>query len=106
MKTVIIIILLFFLPFCGFSQQSGYKWQIGEELTYGVTWTFIRLGIIKIKIYDSVQDDGSTIYKTKLIIDRNMNTGKNILKITGPKFRRTKEISIKIEKNAKVFISK
>lgn len=71
MKTVIIIILLFFLPFSGFSQQSGYKWQIGEELTYGVTWTFIRLGTIKIKIYDSVRDNGSTIYKTKLIIESN-----------------------------------
>lgn len=43
---------------------SNRSLQIGEELTYVVSYTFIKLGEIKIKIKDKKENNGNTIYST------------------------------------------
>ena len=54
-----------------FQIESVYQWQIGEDLTYGVSWGFIRLGTIQLSVVDTVQMMGQTTYHTKLMIDSN-----------------------------------
>ena len=48
-----------------------FKWQIGEELTYKVSWGFIRLGTVRLSILDTVQIDGVKTYQARLDIDSN-----------------------------------
>ena len=52
-------------------QATSFKWQIGEELTYKVSWGFIRLGTLHLSIEDTVKIDGTPTYFTKLKLDSN-----------------------------------
>lgn len=72
-RTKICLGLLFYLYSSATALQidSVYQWQIGEDLTYGVSWGFIRLGTIQLSVVDTVQMMGQTTYHTKLIIDSN-----------------------------------
>jgi len=71
-KIIIQLLLIIFTSFSmAFSQenQQPFKWQIGEELTYKVSWGFIRLGTLKMSIVDTVNIEGVKTYHTRMNID-------------------------------------
>lgn len=43
--------------------------QVGEEITYIVRYSFIKLGEVKLRINEKKSKNGKTIYKTKAFID-------------------------------------
>lgn len=53
------------------ADEKPFKWVIGEELTYKVKWSFLRLGTLKTVVRDSLQMDGRKVYHTQLDIDSN-----------------------------------
>lgn len=76
-----IILFTLFFSFCvssnfsaNYLDQSTNKVQIaefevGEELTYVVSYLFFNLGEIKIKVVDKIQEPDKTVYKTIAYID-------------------------------------
>lgn len=51
--------------------DKSFQWVIGEELTYKVKWSFLRLGTLKTVVLDSLQMDGRKVFHTRLYIDSN-----------------------------------
>ena len=43
--------------------------QMGEELTYNVSYAFLDIGQVRIKVVDKVSDSGKTFYKAMAYID-------------------------------------
>jgi len=68
--TLFILILLLF-PASLFSDDNSFQWQIGEELSYKVNWSFIRLGTLKLQIGERLILDSTLVYHIKLHIDSN-----------------------------------
>ena len=68
--TLFILIFLFF-PSTTFSDDNFFEWQIGEELTYKVKWSFIRLGTLKLQVVDTLTINNTFVYHIKLFIDSN-----------------------------------
>ncbi|MBC8182212.1 DUF3108 domain-containing protein [candidate division KSB1 bacterium] len=52
-------------------ENNSFKWQIGEELTYKVKWSFIRLGTIKVQVCDTLTMGNTFVYHVKLFVDSN-----------------------------------
>jgi len=77
MKTVdrflfyILCMILISIGHTAASDKTGFQWKIGEELTYKVKWSFIRLGTLKMSIVDTVQIDGLQLKKVNFYIDSN-----------------------------------
>lgn len=74
MKKRIFVIICVILPLFyanSLSNEKEFKWIIGEELTYKVKWSFLRLGTLKTEVVDSLRMDGRKVYHTKLYIDSN-----------------------------------
>lgn len=82
MKTLIQLIILLAIFFTGgfiyeplkpepvfFNFSSTRNMQIGEELTYVVSYTFIKLGEVKVKIKDKKENNGRTVYSTVAYIN-------------------------------------
>lgn len=55
----------------GFSQNQKTPWPFREKLTYKVSWSFIRLGTLKLAIQDTLHMNGRRVYHVKLYIDSN-----------------------------------
>jgi hypothetical protein len=70
-KVYLLLITLILLISNGLAQESNFNWKIGEELTYRVSYAFIRLGTLKLQILDSYTKDSLLVYKTRLYIDSN-----------------------------------
>lgn len=73
-KKIIKVLLIIFIVFSTlFSQENQqlFKWQTGEELTYKVSWGFIRLGTLHLSIIDTTNIDGVKTYHTQFKIDSN-----------------------------------
>jgi len=70
---ILLIILMPYLvnPKLLYSNDFDYKWKIGEQLTYKVKWSFIRLGTLKLEIADTSVVEGTLLYHVKLHIDSN-----------------------------------
>ncbi len=68
---VILIIIILYSPNLLLSNDNPFKWKIGEELTYKVKWSFIRLGTLKLQICDSLVIDNTLVYHVRLLIDSN-----------------------------------
>ena len=66
---IIIAILLCFAN--GSAQDSSFRWRIGEELTYRVSYAFVRLGTLKLQILERYTQDSLLVHKTRLYIDSN-----------------------------------
>jgi hypothetical protein len=74
LKQLILLISLFISSYStasAFQIDVPFKWQIGEELTYKVSWNFIRLGTLKLSIVDTSNINGVLTHQTKLKIDSN-----------------------------------
>ena len=71
--TIITSIILIFLifPSITFSNKNAFQLQIGEELTYKVKWSFIRLGTLKLQVVDTLMMNKTFVYHIKLFIDSN-----------------------------------
>jgi len=50
---------------------AGYDsvFQVGEELTYNVSYAFIDIGQVRVKIVDKIQKEGKTTYRAMGYID-------------------------------------
>lgn len=53
------------------ADSNAFEWHIGEEFTYKVKWSFIRLGTLKMKMVDTVHIDGMKLNKINFYIDSN-----------------------------------
>lgn len=75
MKYKIYKIILFILIIsCGhsaYSQDVMPYWEVGEELTYKVKWSFIRLGTLKLHICDTLILNHRKVFHIKCYIDSN-----------------------------------
>lgn len=48
-----------------------FRWQVGEQLTWKVRWSFIRLGTLKMSIEDTVRLNNQKLYRIRLLMDSN-----------------------------------
>ncbi len=72
MKTIrLIILMLLIVSPVALSQDKEFRWQIGEELTYKVKWSFIRLGTLRLLVDDITTIDDTPLYHVRLHIDSN-----------------------------------
>lgn len=72
LRIIITILLIYlFAPKLIHSNDSAFKWRIGEELTYRVKGACIRLGTLKLEITDSSIVNDMLVYHVKLHIDSN-----------------------------------
>ena len=71
MKNYFILLLLFILNLCGYSQvsQKEDKLFLGEDLTYVVKYAFFNLGEVRIKVLEKTNINNTTVYKTIAYID-------------------------------------
>lgn len=51
--------------------ENDFQIAIGEEFQYKVSWSFIRLGTLKLEVADTVRMDGTLLYHLKLNMDSN-----------------------------------
>jgi hypothetical protein len=68
---IVFILIVLLYPNLLLSNDNPFNWKIGEELTYGVKWSFIRLGTLKLQICDSLIIDNTFVYHVRLQIDSN-----------------------------------
>ncbi len=54
-----------------FADLPPFRWQIGEELTWKVRWSFIKLGTLKMIVQDTVRLNHQKLYRIKLLMDSN-----------------------------------
>lgn len=72
MKSLYTILLFLFSPYfflSSFSFQADSILKTGEELTYIVSYSFMKLGEVKIKVKDKKTVNGKTYYSTIAYID-------------------------------------
>ena len=63
--------ILLITPAILLAGNNDFQFQIGEELTYRVKWSFIRLGTLKLIVCDTLTINDNPIYHIKLFIDSN-----------------------------------
>ncbi len=51
------------------SLNKPFEFEVGEELTYNVSYAFISLGQIRLKISEKIIQDGKVMYKTIAYMD-------------------------------------
>jgi hypothetical protein len=49
--------------------STVFKWNVGEELTYKVTWTFIKLGELKLKVIKKDTLNNRPVYHCQINVD-------------------------------------
>ncbi len=52
-------------------REAGFDsiFQVGEELTYNVSYAFIDLGQVRLKVVEKIQKEGRTLYRAMAYID-------------------------------------
>lgn len=51
--------------------DKPFQWQIGEQLTYKVKWSFIRLGTVRLEMVDSLRIDSVLVRHARFHIESN-----------------------------------
>lgn len=81
MKTIKNISLFFLMfYFCGYTEGSfrnspsavqyiPKEMKTGEDITYLVSYSFLKLGEVRLQVLDKKEKDGKTLYRTKAYID-------------------------------------
>ncbi len=70
MKSIFIIMVIVNLSLAQETNQKPYlQWEVGEQLTYKVKWTFIKLGQIKITILNKTKMNHRSVYHCQINID-------------------------------------
>jgi len=68
----LLIVFMLTANFKAFGQDlPPFRWQVGEQLTWKVRWSFIRLGTLQMTIEDTVRIDNQKLYRIKLLMDSN-----------------------------------
>ena len=70
----VILIYIFFqvaLNAANVNKLTPFRWQIGEQLTWKVRWSFIRLGTLKMIVEDTVRIKNQKLYRIRLLMDSN-----------------------------------
>ena len=68
---IVFICILLHFPISLLSGDDNFQWQIGEELTYKVKWSFIQLGTLKLQVVDTLIIENTFVYHTRMFIDSN-----------------------------------
>jgi hypothetical protein len=67
------LLICLFLPLSHSNSQplesSSFKWIVGEELTYKVKWTFIKLGELKLKILKKDTMNHRPVYHCRINVN-------------------------------------
>ncbi|HPN37828.1 MAG TPA: DUF3108 domain-containing protein [Melioribacteraceae bacterium] len=66
-KLALILLLLYSIV----NAQNNYEWEVGEELTYSVKYTFIKLGELKFKVLEKKNVNNEVVYRTMVYINSN-----------------------------------
>ncbi len=53
------------------ADDNTFSLRIGEELTYKVKWSFLRLGTLKLQVCDTLTIEGNLVYHLKINLDSN-----------------------------------
>ena len=67
----IVITLLMISSSAKADSKEPFQWQIGEELTYSVSWAFIRLGTVRVVVEDSLEINSVKVHHVRFYIDSN-----------------------------------
>jgi hypothetical protein len=51
--------------------NNDFNWHLNEEFSYKVSYTFIRLGTVKLHVADTVRIDAIKVYKIVMRVDSN-----------------------------------
>ena len=70
-RFILLFITSVLCPTLLLSKSNQFSWEVGEELTYKVKWSFIRLGTIKVQVNDTLTIDDTFVYHIKLFVDSN-----------------------------------
>jgi hypothetical protein len=74
-RILILYILLFTIAVNGLHAQGYpppvYKWQVGEELSYTVRWSFLHLGRLVLQVLNADTLSGRPVYHCRIHIDSN-----------------------------------
>lgn len=68
-RIIFLIFILYMNPL--FSQEKADPFTVGEDLTYKVKWSFIRLGTLRLQICDTLRMNNEKVYHVKVFIDSN-----------------------------------
>jgi len=68
-----LLIILSYMISSAISQSldssTAFKWEVGEELTYKVSWSFIKLGELKLKVIKKDTLNNRPVYHCKINVD-------------------------------------
>jgi hypothetical protein len=67
--SISLISIIFIIPL--FSAESNFYFPVGEDLTFKIKWSFIRLGTMRAIVNDTLTIDGEKVYHIKVFIDSN-----------------------------------
>lgn len=67
----VVVIVIIISAGMSHGQDSKFGYRIGEEFTYKVKYSFLRLGTLRLVVNDSVKINGHNVYHTQLFIDSN-----------------------------------
>ncbi|MBN2009274.1 DUF3108 domain-containing protein [candidate division KSB1 bacterium] len=70
-KFFLLTILSILFASGSYAQTDQFHWKIGEEFSYKVNWSFIRLGTITIEVHDTLRINNNFVYHIQLHIDSN-----------------------------------
>jgi len=71
-KHFLIIFLLIFFQYYSSSQAAvDFEWIVGEELTYSVKWSFLRLGTLRLQVLEQDTMENQEVYHCRIYIDSN-----------------------------------
>jgi len=54
-----------------FAEEKTIRWRVGEELTYKVKWSFVRLGTLRAVISDTLRMNNEKVYHIHMFVDSN-----------------------------------
>jgi hypothetical protein len=72
--SIVVIFYLILLPESSHSEEQNeynFKWQVGEELTYSVKWTFVNLGELKLQVLSEDTINSYPVYHCRIHMDSN-----------------------------------
>jgi hypothetical protein len=72
--SIIVLFYLLLLPELSHSEgqnEYDFKWQVGEELTYSVKWTFIYLGELKLQVLSEDTVNSYPVYHCRIHMNSN-----------------------------------
>jgi hypothetical protein len=71
-KNIVTVFVLLFLCFeLALAQEAKFKVYPGEELVYKVKWSFVKLGTLRLQLFETDSSSASKRYQSRLFVDSN-----------------------------------